>query len=83
MYLKSIDRFKPKYTGPYIVVYKYSPVSVSIKRIHSPDDSAFRVISHDRMNVAVAPPRNDHLFVHHEENLKSQVNNSMKYNLRP
>ena len=26
VYLKSVDKFKPKYTGPYIVVEKFSPV---------------------------------------------------------
>ena len=31
VFLKSVDKFKPKYTDPYIIVEKFPPVSVSIK----------------------------------------------------
>lgn len=51
----------------YIVVHKHSPVSVSIKRIHSPNNSAFRV--HIDMLI-IAPPRNN-LFLNHDVNVNN------------
>ena len=53
VYLNSIDKLKPKYTGPYIVIENFSLVSV-FKQLHSSDNSAFRVYT-DRL--LLAPPR--------------------------
>ena len=75
VYLKSVDRFKPKYNGPYIVTYKHSPVSFSIKKLHAAENSAFRVHI-DRL--ILAPPRYGHLF-----DPSSHVNNNFPSNYQP
>lgn len=82
VYLKSVNRFKPKYTKPYIILHKYSPASVSIKRVHAPDDSSFRVHI-DSLIIALSI--NYHHFLSGDGNNfnNKPVNYSRKYNLRP
>lgn len=43
VYIKTVGKFKPRYTGPYTVAHKPSPVSVSILRLHNAHDTAFRM----------------------------------------
>lgn len=44
VYLKSVDKFKPKCIGPHTVTYKHSPVSLSNKRLYVYDDTVSKVI---------------------------------------
>ena len=57
-YLKSADTFKLRYIGKYTVKEKFTPISVSIKWLHSPYESAFRIYI-DRL--LLVPPRKNHL----------------------
>ena len=81
VYLKSVDKFKSKYVGPFIVTQKHSPVSFSIKRLHYPDNCAFRVHI-DRL--LLAPPRNDNLTtnVHNNSFKNSSKEPTCRRNLR-
>lgn len=58
VYLKSVDKFKPRYDGPFEIVHKHSPVSFTIKRYQSPTSREFKVHI-DR--ILKAPPRYNHL----------------------
>lgn len=76
VYLKSADKFKPKYTGPYEIVIKHSPVSFSIRKQSMPHLQPFR-IHIDRLIKAF--PRKSYL--NFDSSLPHQ-NNFPRYNLR-
>jgi transposase InsO family protein len=82
VYLKSMDKYKQSYSGPFEIVQKHSPVSYTIRRQSIPSARSFRVHV-DR--IILAPPRNEYLC---DENnvspmLQSSPTNQRRYDLRP
>lgn len=82
VYLKSIDKFKHSYSGPFEILQKHSPVSYTIQRQNSPSARTFKVHI-DR--IILAPPRNKHLCDIDQVNPMWQPSqqNQRHYNLRP
>jgi hypothetical protein len=69
VYLKSIDKYKQSYSGPFEIVQKHSPVSYTIRRQNIPSAGCFR-IHIDR--IILAPPRNEYLCDNNNLNPSSQ-----------
>lgn len=82
VYLKSTDKFKPRFTGPFQILCKHSPVSFSIQRQYMPSSKQFRVHI-DRL--ILAPSRQPHLLSSTHTNSPVEVapHNVIPYNLRP
>lgn len=65
VYLKSRDVFKPRFSGPYIVVEKHSDVNYSIKYLNCPHSTPFKVhinrlkLSHKRKSKFSDCPNTD------------------------
>ena len=75
VYLRSRDSFKPKFTGPFEVISKDSEVNYTIRRLHDPTCSSFKVHI-DRLRLA--PHRRQHL----EVRQPISQHTSHQYNLR-
>jgi hypothetical protein len=82
VYLKSIDKHKHSYSGPFEVLQQHSPVSYTIRRQNIPSARTFKVHI-DR--IILAPPRNEYLC--DENNVSPMVQssppNQRRYDLRP
>lgn len=77
VYVKSRDTFKPKYTGPFVIVEKCNDLNYIIKHL---DDSNPVLLKYHLNRLRLAPNRYPHLLYDNQPNLSVPVQNT--YNLR-